>query len=49
VKKFGAVEGGRQTLARLEGFLPSLADGSFERDMVLSRLFDAPVKLVFEA
>jgi uncharacterized protein YndB with AHSA1/START domain len=49
VKKFGAVEGGRQTLARLEGYLPSLADGSSERDMVLSRLFDAPANLVFEA
>jgi uncharacterized protein YndB with AHSA1/START domain len=49
VKKSGAVEGGRQTLARLEGYLPSLADGSSDRDMVLSRLFDAPAKLVFEA
>jgi uncharacterized protein YndB with AHSA1/START domain len=49
VKKFGVVEGGRQTLARLEGYLPSLADGSSERDMVLSRLFDAPASLVFEA
>jgi uncharacterized protein YndB with AHSA1/START domain len=28
VKKFGAVEGGRQTLARLADYLPHLADGT---------------------
>ncbi|MDQ3266877.1 MAG: SRPBCC domain-containing protein [Myxococcota bacterium] len=49
VKKFGAVRGGQQTLARLAGYLPGLADGSFEGAMVLSRLFDAPRKLVFDA
>ncbi len=49
VKKFGAVAGGEQTLARLAGFLPFLADGTAENAMVLSRLFDAPVGLVFEA
>ena len=49
VKKFGAVEGGQQTLARLAGHLPYLADGSAETSMVLTRVFDAPVKLVFDA
>jgi uncharacterized protein YndB with AHSA1/START domain len=49
VKKFGAIEGGRQTLARLAGHLPYLEDGSADRSMVLTRLFDAPPKLVFEA
>lgn len=49
VKKFGAVEGGRQTLARLAGHLPYLIDGSADRSMVLTRLFDAPVATVFAA
>jgi uncharacterized protein YndB with AHSA1/START domain len=49
VKKFGAVEGGLQTLARLAGHLPHLADGSANGAMVLSRLFDVPAKVVFEA
>jgi uncharacterized protein YndB with AHSA1/START domain len=49
VKKFGAVEGGAQTLARLAGFLPHLADGTALQSMVLTRLLNAPAKLVFEA
>nr|MBA2543448.1 SRPBCC domain-containing protein [Deltaproteobacteria bacterium] len=49
VKKFGAVEGGRQTLARLAGHLPHLADGSADDAMVLTRLFDAPPAMVFAA
>jgi uncharacterized protein YndB with AHSA1/START domain len=49
VKKFGAVEGGQQTLARLAGYLPYVVDGSADRSMVVTRVFDAPVKLVFEA
>jgi uncharacterized protein YndB with AHSA1/START domain len=49
VKKFGAVEGGQQTMARLAGYLPHLADGSADNAMVLTRLFDAPVALVFAA
>ena len=48
-KKFGAVEGGRQTLARLAGHLPYLADGSAEGRMVLTRLYDAPPQKVFAA
>lgn len=49
VKKFGAVEGGQQTLARLAGHLPALAQGSAETSMVLTRLFNAPPKVVFDA
>lgn len=49
VKKFGAIEGGQQTLARLAGFLPHLADDSASRSMVLSRLISAPRARVFEA
>jgi uncharacterized protein YndB with AHSA1/START domain len=49
VKQFGAVAGGAQTLARLGGYLPHLADGSADDAMVLSRLLDAPARRVFEA
>lgn len=49
VKKFGAGEGGQQTMARLAGYLPYLVDGSADRSMVVTRVFDAPVKRVFDA
>jgi uncharacterized protein YndB with AHSA1/START domain len=49
VKKFGAVEGGFQTLARLAGHLGHLKHGPTDGAMVLSRVYDAPAKLVFEA
>ena len=49
VMKYNVVEGGRQTMARLAGYLPSLEDGSAEGSMVLTRLFDAPPSMVFEA
>lgn len=48
-KKYGAVEGGRQTLARLDGFLPHLSDGTANTGVVVTRVYDAPVKLVFQA
>jgi uncharacterized protein YndB with AHSA1/START domain len=65
-KTYGAVEGGNQTLARLEEFLPKLA-GELEASSgkgvsktvliadpgkpktILTRVFDAPRKLVYEA
>jgi uncharacterized protein YndB with AHSA1/START domain len=47
VKKFGAVEGGFQTLARLAGYLPHL--GAADEAMVLTRVFDAPPRAVFLA
>lgn len=49
VKKFGAVQGGQQTLARLAGYLPHLLEGTADRSAVVSRLFDAPPERVFEA
>jgi uncharacterized protein YndB with AHSA1/START domain len=56
VKKYGAVEGAKQTLGRLEGHLMKLAsakNGSFikvgERDLLIVRMFDAPRELVFRA
>lgn len=49
VKKFGAVEGGFQTLARLVGHLTYAKDGRTENAMVLTRIYDAPAKLVFDA
>jgi uncharacterized protein YndB with AHSA1/START domain len=47
VKKFGAVEGGKQTLARLAGHLPWFDEA--EGAMVLSRLYDFPREQVFAA
>ena len=49
VMKYGVVEGGRQTMARLAGLLPHLADRSAEGSVVISRLLDAPPSLVFAA
>lgn len=49
VKKFGAVEGGFQTLARLSGHLLHLKDGTHQGAMVLTRVYEAPARLVFQA
>ena len=49
VLKFGVVEGGKQTLARLAGHLLHLERGETENAIVISRLYDAPVALVFQA
>jgi uncharacterized protein YndB with AHSA1/START domain len=46
VKQYGAVEGGKQTLERLGEFLPTLAA---DREIVTTRVFDAPPERVFEA
>jgi uncharacterized protein YndB with AHSA1/START domain len=45
VKEFGAIEGGKQTLGRLAGYLENLE--SPKRDLVITRVFDAPRELVF--
>jgi uncharacterized protein YndB with AHSA1/START domain len=45
VKKFGAVEGGKQTLERLAEYLPHAAGKAF----TLTRTFDAPLDLVWKA
>jgi uncharacterized protein YndB with AHSA1/START domain len=47
VKKYGAIEGGFQTLARLTGHL--LHFDRSENAMVLTRVFDAPAALVYRA
>jgi uncharacterized protein YndB with AHSA1/START domain len=46
VKEFGAVEGAKQTLGRLAGHL--LEQQPAEREVVLTRTFDAPRALVFQ-
>jgi len=48
VKKHGAIEGGKQTLARLAEHLPTMAaaDG---REFVITREFDAPRERVWKA
>ena len=45
VEKYGAVEGANQTLGRLAAYLPQLTP----RELVITRIFDAPRKLVFKA
>lgn len=46
-KKFGAVEGGNQTMARFAGHLANIA--GTEKPFVLTRTFDAPRELVWKA
>ena len=53
VKEYGAIEGGRQTLERLDehlrtvaGSTPAVGSG---RDFVITRVLDAPRELVFKA
>jgi uncharacterized protein YndB with AHSA1/START domain len=56
-REFGAVEGGNQTLERLAEHLAETlgahaggsADGPAEREVVITRVFDAPRDLVFRA
>jgi uncharacterized protein YndB with AHSA1/START domain len=45
VREFGAVEGGKQTLERLAEHLKDSQPA--EREVVLTRVFDAPLELVF--
>jgi uncharacterized protein YndB with AHSA1/START domain len=49
VKEHGAVEGGKQTLARLAGHLDAVAGGAEEREIVTTRIVDAPPELVWNA
>lgn len=46
VREYGAIEGGRQTLDRLEEHLPTM--GFADRQIVIERLVDAPPALVFQ-
>ncbi|HYC99781.1 MAG TPA: SRPBCC family protein [Phycisphaerales bacterium] len=45
MREYGAVEGGKQTLARLEGYLPAMTDKPF----TITRTFDAPLDVVWRA
>ena len=47
VKEYGAIEGGKQTLARLAAYLPKMALD--RKEFVITRSFDAPRELVFKA
>ena len=55
VKTYGAVEGAKQTLDRLGEHLPTMSEksnyvaGDKEREVVITRVFDAPRELVFKA
>lgn len=46
VREFGAVEGGKQTLERLAGHLKGAQPA--EREIVLTRVFNAPRELLFQ-
>jgi uncharacterized protein YndB with AHSA1/START domain len=51
-REYGAVEGGRQTLERLDQHVTRLAgdgQGDMQRDFVVWRIFDAPRALVWQA
>ena len=47
VREYGAIEGGKQTLARLAGHLPAMAPARGE--FILHRIFAAPRALVWKA
>ena len=50
VKEYGAIEGGKQTLARLAGYLEAMAqDRGASREFSITRTFDAPRDLVWQA
>jgi len=53
VDKYGAIEGGNQTLGRLAEYLPQMDSGSIgdssSRQFVFTRVFDAPRDLVWKA
>jgi uncharacterized protein YndB with AHSA1/START domain len=47
-RDYGAVEGGKQTLERLETHLVAVESGMY-RSIVITRIYDAPPKVVFRA
>ncbi len=49
IGKYGAVEGARETLARLDETLAASAAGTGRPELRMTRVFDAPRRLVFEA
>lgn len=51
VREYGAIEGGKQTMAHLAEYLETLREGTGNTGAVFTvrRVFDAPVELVWEA
>lgn len=49
VKKYGAIEGGNQTLSRLGEYIANLVASPSASEFVITRTFDAPRELVFDA
>ncbi len=52
VRQFGAIEGGNQTLGKLEEYVkqePTATTNPREREIVIERVFDAPRELVYRA
>ena len=54
VKTYGAIEGGKQTLARLADYLATISVSkngmaAGKSDLIITRIFDAPRELVWEA
>lgn len=47
IREYGAVEGGKQTLARLASYLPRM--GARPEQITITRTFDAPRELVWQA
>jgi uncharacterized protein YndB with AHSA1/START domain len=49
-KEYGAIEGGHQTLQHLADYLPKMAtNGSIDREIIITRVLNAPRELVFRA
>ena len=49
IKTYGAAEGGKQTLARLDEYLSSLGSEEGGKAFVISRVFRAPPEVVYKA
>jgi len=49
VEKYGAIEGGNQTLGRLAEYVVQVAAAKENPDLLITRVFDAPRQLVYEA
>ena len=49
IKEFSALEGAKQTLARLAEHLPVMSSGGADRDIVTTRVIQAPRELVWRA
>jgi uncharacterized protein YndB with AHSA1/START domain len=48
VERYGAIEGGKQTIGRLDDYVRDLSHASGTKPFVISRIFKAPIDLMFE-